>query len=118
MLYYGLIPFVPFIYIRYIAVSYTHLDVYKRQIIGLFVLFMFRVIAIGERARNAFTRVYAYGFLGFLIIHFFINIGMTIGLMPVIGVPLPFVSYGGTSCIVFSIMTAVLLKLDTSRHFV
>ena len=87
-------------------------------IIGLFVLFMFRVIAIGERARNAFTRVYAYGFLGFLIIHFFINIGMTIGLMPVIGVPLPFVSYGGTSCIVFSIMTAVLLKLDTSRHFV
>lgn len=87
-------------------------------IICLFVLFMFRVIAIGERARNSFTRVYAYGFLGFLIIHFFINIGMTMGLMPVIGVPLPLVSYGGTSCIVFSIMTAVLLKLDTSRHFV
>ncbi len=87
-------------------------------IIGLFVLFMFRVITIGERARNAFTRVYAYSFLGFLIVHFFINIGMTIGLMPVIGIPLPFVSYGGTSCIVFSLMTAVLLKLDTSRHFV
>lgn len=87
-------------------------------IIGLFVLLMFRVIAIGERARTSFTRIYAYGFLGFLVIHFFINIGMTIGLMPVIGVPLPFVSYGGTSCIVFSIMTAVLLKLDTSRHFV
>jgi rod shape determining protein RodA len=86
-------------------------------IIGLFVLFMFRVIAIGERARNSFTRIYAYGFLGFLLVHFFINIGMTMGLMPVIGIPLPLVSYGGTSCIVFSMMTAVLLKLDTSRHF-
>ena len=87
-------------------------------IIGLFVLLMFRVMTIAERARNPFTRIYAYGFLGFLIIHFFMNIGMTIGLMPVIGVPLPFVSRGGTSCIVFTLMTAVLLKLDTSRHFV
>lgn len=87
-------------------------------IVGLFVLLMFRVIVIGERARNSFTRLYAYSFLGFILIHFFINIGMTMGLVPIMGIPLPFISYGGTSCIVFSLMMAVLLKLDTSRHLV
>lgn len=87
-------------------------------IIGLFVLLMFRAIAIGERARNTFTRVYAYGFLGFILVHFFINIGMTMGLVPIMGIPLPFISYGGSSCMVFSLMTAVLLRLDSSRHFV
>lgn len=86
-------------------------------IIGLFVLLMFRTIAIGERSRNTFTRVYAYSYLGFILIHFFINIGMTMGLMPIMGIPLPFISYGGSSCIVFSMMTAVLLRLDASRHF-
>ncbi len=87
-------------------------------IVGLFVLLMFRVMVIGERARNSFTRLYAYGYLGFILIHFFINIGMTMGLVPIMGIPLPFISYGGTSCIVFCLMTAVLLKLDTARHLV
>lgn len=86
-------------------------------IIGLFVLLMFRTIAIGERARNTFTRVFAYSYLGFILIHFFINIGMTMGLVPIMGIPLPFISYGGSSCMVFSMMTAVLLRLDSSRHF-
>ncbi len=87
-------------------------------VVGLFVLFMFRIMSIAERARTAFTRVYAYSFLGFIFVHFFINIGMTMGLVPIMGIPLPFISYGGTSCISFSLMTAVLLRLDTSRHFV
>lgn len=86
-------------------------------IIGLFVLLMFRTIAIGERSKNTFTRVYAYSYLGFILIHFFINIGMTMGLVPIMGIPLPFISYGGSSCMVFSMMTAVLLRLDSSRHF-
>lgn len=86
-------------------------------IIGLFVLLMFRAIIIGERAKNTFTRVYAYSYVGFIMVHFFINIGMTMGLVPIMGIPLPFISYGGTSCIVFSLMTALLIKLDTSRHF-
>jgi rod shape determining protein RodA len=84
-------------------------------IIGLFVLLMFRAITIGERARNTFTRVYAYGFLGFILVHFFINIGMTMGLVPIMGIPLPFISTG-SSCI--ASMTAVLLRLDSSWHFV
>ena len=87
-------------------------------IVGLFVLLMFRAILIGERARNAFTRVYAYSYMGFILVHFFINIGMTMGLVPIMGIPLPFISYGGTSCMIFSLMTAVLLKLDTARHSV
>jgi rod shape determining protein RodA len=86
-------------------------------IIGLFVLLMFRTVLIGERAKNTFTRVYAYSYLGFIMVHFFINIGMTMGLVPIMGIPLPFISYGGTSCMVFSLMTALLIKLDTSRHF-
>ncbi|MEP7321694.1 MAG: rod shape-determining protein RodA [Saprospiraceae bacterium] len=86
-------------------------------IIGLFVLLMFRTVIIGERAKNTFTRVYAYSYLGFIMVHFFINIGMTMGLVPIMGIPLPFISYGGTSCMVFSLMTALLIKLDTSRHF-
>lgn len=85
-------------------------------IIGLFVALLIRLVIIAERQRLHFVRNYAYCIAGIIFVHFFINIGMTMGLLPIIGIPLPFVSYGGSSIIGFTIMLAVLLKLDITRH--
>ncbi len=85
-------------------------------IIGLFFLLISRIIVIAERQNSDFSRQYAYGLAGILFLHFFINIGMTMGLVPVIGIPLPFISYGGSSVLAFTIMFGVLLKLDTKRY--
>lgn len=85
-------------------------------IIVLFLLLLIRITLLAERQRTAFARHYAYGVAGILFIHFFINIGMTMGLMPIIGIPLPFISKGGSSLVGFTIMLAVLLKLDSSRY--
>ncbi len=85
-------------------------------IILLFLLLLFRITLIAERQRNNFIRYYAYGVAGIIFIHFFINIGMTMGVMPIIGIPLPFISKGGSSLLGFTIMLAVLLKMDNSRH--
>lgn len=85
-------------------------------IISLFLLLILRVIKIAERARASFIRHYAYSVAGILFIHFFINIGMTMGLVPIIGIPLPFISYGGSSLIGFTLMVSVLLKMDSSRY--
>jgi rod shape determining protein RodA len=74
------------------------------------------VIKIAERAKASFIRHYAYSVAGILFIHFFINIGMTMGLVPIIGIPLPFISYGGSSLIGFTLMISVLLKMDSSRY--
>ena len=87
-------------------------------IIALFLLLLIRIITIAERQRNDFGRHYAYGVAGIIFIHFFINIGMTMGLAPVVGIPLPFISYGGSSLMGFTLMIAVLLKLDSSRYIV
>ena len=84
----------------------------------LFLALILRVIAIGERQPNTFTRVYAYCVASYFIFHFCINIGMVIGLCPVIGIPLPFFSYGGSSLWGFTILLFVLLKLDASRKTV
>ncbi len=84
-------------------------------IVILFFFMLFRIIAIGERQRSVFTRVYAYCIASIFFFHFLINIGMTIGLAPVIGIPLPFFSYGGSSLMVFSAMIFILLKLDSER---
>ena len=84
-------------------------------IIALFLLLLLRITILAERQRNSFTRHYAYGLAGILFIHFLINIGMTMGLMPIIGIPLPFISKGGSSLLMFTIMIAVLLKLDSHR---
>ena len=81
-------------------------------IIVLFLLLLIRITVIAERQRNNFGRNYAYCIAGILFIHIFINIGMTMGLMPIIGIPLPFISKGGSSLMGFTIMLAVLLKLD------
>ena len=80
--------------------------------IGLWVTLMFRIIFIAERQKNRFTRVFAYSTLAIFLFHFSVNIGMTIGLFPVIGIPLPFFSYGGSSLWAFTIMLFILLKLD------
>ncbi|MBI5914636.1 MAG: rod shape-determining protein RodA [Bacteroidetes bacterium] len=84
-------------------------------ILSLFLGMMWRIIVVAERQRSDFNRLYAYGVASVLFIHFFINIGMTMGLMPIIGIPLPFLSKGGSSLLVFSIMIGVLLKLDAQR---
>lgn len=85
------------------------------SIILLYLALLFRLITIAERQRTAFARSYAYGVAGIFFIHFFINIGMTMGLMPIIGIPLPFISKGGSSLLGFTIMIAVLLRLDSNR---
>ena len=83
--------------------------------IMLFMGFIFRILYIAERQRLRFARVYGYGVASILFFHFFVNIGMTIGILPVIGIPLPFISYGGSSLWAFSLMLFVLLKLDAER---
>jgi rod shape determining protein RodA len=85
-------------------------------IIGLFTLLLWRITVLAERQRTDFARRYAYGVAGILFIHLLINIGMTMGLFPIIGIPLPFISYGGSSLIGFTLMMAVLLKLDSSQR--
>jgi rod shape determining protein RodA len=84
-------------------------------VILLYLLLLSRLIILSERQRSAFSRIYGYGIASVLFFHFAINIGMTIGLVPVIGIPLPFISYGGSSLWAFSIMFFVFLKQDANR---
>src|SRR6478609_7314785 len=83
--------------------------------IGLFVAFLLRIVFIAERQKNRFAHSYGYCVAGIFFFHFAINIGMTIGLFPVIGIPLPFFSYGGSSLWSFTILLFILLKLDAHR---
>jgi rod shape determining protein RodA len=83
-------------------------------VIILFLILMLRSMDIGERARMPFIRHYAFGVVGVLFIHFFVNIGMTMGIMPVIGIPLPFISSGGSSMLGFSLLIGILLSMDSS----
>jgi rod shape determining protein RodA len=87
-------------------------------VIMLFLLLLLRIIVIAERQRSKFTRIYAYGVASILFFHLLINVGMTMGIMPVIGIPLPFISYGGSSLISFTILLAILLRLDSNRLLV
>ncbi len=84
-------------------------------IIFLFTLLLSRIVIIAERAKNTFIQNYAYAVAGILFLHFFVNIGMALGLMPVIGIPLPFLSKGGSALLVFTIMISVLLRMDMAR---
>jgi rod shape determining protein RodA len=84
-------------------------------VIGLYLFLVLRVIMIAERQRSPFSRIYGYGVASVLFFHVMINIGMTIGLVPVIGIPLPFISYGGSSLLSFTILLFVLIKLDSNR---
>jgi rod shape determining protein RodA len=84
-------------------------------LISLFVILLLRIVTLAERQKHTFTRVYGYSVAAILFFHFSINIGMTIGLFPVIGIPLPFFSYGGSSLMSFTILLFILLKLDAHR---
>jgi rod shape determining protein RodA len=85
-------------------------------LIGLFLALLLRIIFISERQRSSLSRVYGYGVASILFLHLFVNIGMTIGLVPVIGIPLPFISYGGSSLWSFTILLFILIKLDANRQ--
>lgn len=85
-------------------------------IVFLFMGMLFRIIVIAERQRSTFNRVYAYCVAMIVFYHFAVNIGMNIGLAPVIGIPLPFFSYGGSSLMSFSMLLFILLKLDSQRR--
>ncbi len=84
-------------------------------LIVLFVALLFKITTIAERQKSTFARVYGYSVAAILLFHFSINIGMTIGLFPVIGIPLPFFSYGGSSLWAFTVLLFILLKLDAHR---
>lgn len=83
--------------------------------IGLFLAFLNRLIILAERQKSRFSRVYGYCVMAVIFFHFTINIGMTIGLFPVIGIPLPFFSYGGSSLWAFTILLFIMVKLDAHR---
>ena len=84
-------------------------------LIFLFCLLIFRIILQAEKQTNKFRRVYSYGTAGLIFTHFFINIGMSLGMIPTIGIPLPFISYGGSSILAFSIMVFIHLNFDANR---
>ncbi len=86
--------------------------------LAIYITLLFRIVTIAERQRSAFSRCYAYGVASVLFFHIAINLCMTMGLAPVIGIPLPFVSYGGLSLVTFSIMIFILLRLDKDRQMV
>ncbi len=81
----------------------------------LFAALILRLIALSERQSTRFARVYGYSVLSIFLFHLFINIGMVLGLTPVIGIPLPFFSYGGSSLWGFTILLFIFLRLDASR---
>jgi len=84
-------------------------------VIGIYLFLLLRLIFLAERQRSAFARIYGYGVISIIFTHVFINIGMTVGLVPVIGIPLPFFSYGGSSLWGFTILLFIFLRLDASR---
>ena len=84
-------------------------------IIVLLAVFILRIIKLAERQRSSFSRIYGYGVASILFFHVAVNIGMTIGMAPVIGIPLPFFSYGGSSLWSFTILIFIFLRLDANR---
>ena len=73
---------------------------------------------MAERQRSTFSRVYAYGVSSIMFFHFAVNVSMTIGLFPIIGIPLPLISYGGSSLLTFTVLIFVLLRLDADRQMI
>nr|WP_297919332.1 rod shape-determining protein RodA [uncultured Allomuricauda sp.] len=84
-------------------------------VIVIFSIFFLRLIYVAERQKSDFSRMYGYGVISILLFHYFINIGMVIGLLPTIGIPLPFFSYGGSGLMFFTLLLFVFLKLDSNR---
>ena len=84
-------------------------------VIVLFVLLIGRILFLAERHKSQFSRAYGYGVASIIFMHFLINIGMVMGLIPTIGIPLPFFSYGGSGLLAFTILVFIFLKLDSNR---
>ena len=84
-------------------------------VIIIFTFFFLRLVQLAERQKRQFSRMYGYGIIAILLIHYFINIGMVIGILPTIGIPLPFFSYGGSGLLFFTAMLFIFLKFDASR---
>jgi rod shape determining protein RodA len=84
-------------------------------VVMLFLLLLIRLVWLAERQRSQFSRIYGYGVASIIFFHFAINIGMTIGIAPVVGIPLPFFSYGGSSLWAFTILLFIFLKQDANR---
>lgn len=87
-------------------------------VLFLYAVLLIRILQISERQSTRFGRVYGYGVASILFFHVFVNIGMAIGLLPVIGIPLPFISYGGSSMFSFTILFGILIRLDSGRKLV
>lgn len=84
-------------------------------VVILFVVLLIRLVQLAERQRSHFSRVFGYGLISIILVHFMVNIGMTIGIFPVIGIPLPFFSYGGSSMLAFTVFLFIFLRLDSNR---
>ncbi len=87
-------------------------------LLTLYLVLLFRIVTVAERQRSIFSRAYAYGVAAVFFFHITINLAMTVGLAPVIGIPLPFVSYGGTSLLTNTILLFILIRVDADRHMV
>jgi rod shape determining protein RodA len=87
-------------------------------VLGIYLILLFRIVTVAERQRSVFSRCYAYGVASVLFFHIVINVCMTVGLAPVIGITLPLISYGGTSVITFTILLFILIRLDADRQMV
>jgi len=84
-------------------------------LIALFIGLLGRFVFLAERQKSSFNLLFIYGVIGVFFFHFIVNVGMTIGLFPIIGIPLPFVSYGGSSLLAFSILIFLVLRFDIDR---
>jgi rod shape determining protein RodA len=84
-------------------------------VLVLFMALILRILILAERHRNAFVRIYGYGVAAVLFFHVLVNVGMALGLLPVVGIPLPFFSYGGSSLWAFTLLLFVFIKQDASR---
>lgn len=84
-------------------------------VVLLFTLLLLRLVYLAERQKSDFSRMYGYGVISILLIHYFINVGMVIGILPTIGIPLPFFSYGGSGLLGFTILLFIFIKLDANR---
>ena len=84
--------------------------------LGGYLFLLLRIVKLAERQKSAYARVYGYGVAGIFFMHFFVNVGMTIGLLPVIGIPLPFFSYGGSSLWAFTLLLFIFVKMDARQR--
>lgn len=85
-------------------------------VVGVYLYMLLHLVTMAERQRSRFARIYGYSVASIFFIHFTINIGMVLGLLPVIGIPLPFFSYGGSSLIAFTLMLFVFIRQDTVHN--